>query len=529
MVRWLSIASLLFACHDAFRPAEPAQVDFDLAAELEPLNPSVVYTPAGPIARSYGERPPGQGAADPMTNDAFARVSELATHSLVRDRRLDLAAGELAKLTAEGVDLTNELVAFALRARGMFEPAKAIAVSDLASLEAALGENLERLKESQHPLLGLGASEHGYVVLIVYPSPVEFTVAPFVVTGGVTITGALADGFRHTHATITRGDNRHEAARLRISKDGRFELDFRCDGHAGIQWLALEAAEDPHPFAVLPISCGESMPSAYRIEPRANLRAVDRAARLRSMINRERVAAGLLPLRSDSRAEAAAQAYVRFMSSRSSVSLGLGGLDSMARMRAAGRDPAASSETALEADSFDLAVEALWNNPRYWAALTDPAMTHVGLAIANTRSGSVLVAIECLQIPIRVDNAAVTATVEAALASLEHPADDELREVAVDYARYLAIGWSAHSAESVLGRRLRKLGRDHCQTRRGGARVAMKIAIRNLTDVPTFEPSRLADNVAAGSLVGVGVSQSARSGLLSGRIWVVAIFGHCVR
>jgi hypothetical protein len=138
--------SILVACGPrGFAPLPPGPPDPPPIREL--LDAPLVFAPNAPLAAAYNEpiadeahpRDPGE----PVLAEVFAalaRADETATGSFDRDRRLDHVARELAAFVRGGGHVTPGLTSFAMRARGVPEPAGRVMLAWGTSAEAVAAE-----------------------------------------------------------------------------------------------------------------------------------------------------------------------------------------------------------------------------------------------------------------------------------------------------------------------------------------------------------------------------------------------------
>jgi uncharacterized protein YkwD len=341
----------------------------------------------------------------------------------------------------------------------------------------------------------------------------------------------LARPYTHPRVTVT-GDDR-SIAHPTVTVDGTsFRTSIRCAGTTS--WITIDA-DEPTPLAIVPVSCG-TPPATFRVEPDRNVETADVERRLTALINRERLAAGLPPLHTDRRATVAASEYARTMLRANDIVHELVGTP-VTRMADAGRRPLVVDETTFRADDLAQASMLLLDEPSYRKQVLAKNVTHVGVGVASSPSGELFVAIEYIEVLPPVDETALEARVARQIIdkhntrrtlhaasrgrSIFVPADplinDELRANARYYARQVATGWSAATTDITLNRQL--LGARHTYD-------GIHKEVIEVTDPATVDESKLFADGAVVDAIGVGVAQSARDGWLSGRTYLVILYGR---
>jgi len=139
---------------------------------VEPLAAAIAFRPIVAPARDYNE--PRGGSTAPAVAPVVETVSSLLVAHLQRrttlklDARLALACAGLAEVARRGEPLSSELVAFALHAHGIVEPAAAtlVARGDTAEdIVAALSPQLEPLHLPSNGQLGVGGLNPTVVIV----------------------------------------------------------------------------------------------------------------------------------------------------------------------------------------------------------------------------------------------------------------------------------------------------------------------------------------------------------------------------
>lgn len=500
---------MLAACA---RPAVPRAVaERDTPPVVEALAPPVTLTIAHP-ATAYDEDMPRDPVVDAISG------SETIERGLRHDPRLDAAAAELADVLRQGASLSPELVQFATHAHGIVEPPTFYTTPPPTDVLAP-------------PNTRIGTA--GELTLVIHVGPVRFQALPRASGGAFELRATLAPPYAHPRVTVTEDDRLvvHPA----VIVDGTaFRASITCAGTTA--WITVEA-DAPTPLAVVPVSCG--MPAeTFRVEPDRNVQTTDVEHRLTALINRERIAVGLQPLHTDRRATLVAAGYAHTMLRANDIAHDLAGTP-VSRMADAGRRPLLVDETTLRADDLAQASMLLLDNPGYRAQVVAKNATHIGVGVARSPMGELFVAIDYIEIPPPLDAAALEARVAAQIIGKRNtrrtlrastsrrgrpvfvPApplvDDELTANARYYARQVAMGWSSATVDVMLNRQL--LGARHTYD-------GIHKEVIEVTDPESVDESKL---FAAGSIVdaiGVGVAQSARDGWLSGRIYMVILYGR---
>ena len=472
----------------------------------DPIAPPLVFEPAGVDAY---ELPAPAIAKDPAADAIFASMQELARGRgvIARDPRLDLAAAEVATVVARGATPSDELVAFALRAHGVIETAAATVVLRAGDdLGARFGDRLFL----PNVRVGLGGSP--MVVIVAFKNAVTLATTPRFATQDFTIEGTLEPKHHDPQLAIVHEDG--EIEHPAITSDGvSFSAPFACGGHHGAQWLEISA--DRAQVAALPIYCGAPPPTTFRIEPASNLSPADPARRLASIINRERLSAGLTALVEDPRATAAARRQAETMLHAGTISHEIENSTPAQRLRDAGMIPPVLFESTMHVHGIGRVAELLMNDPAYQAPLDSPVATHMGIGMVPDANGDLFVALVYVQLVAPVDPHLWADTLVGKLrASWPHSRlDVALTRIAHRYAEQLAMGWHESTLWPSIQLDLQSSGRTYT-----GKTVRAVVGLDEL-DAKTMvgTPDVVTD-------LGIGVVQSRRDGPQAGRIWVVVFF-----
>ncbi len=499
--------------HEAAVFRVPPEVD--TPPVVEPLADPITLAVEHPAA-AYDEDAPGEPGSDAMVGSA--------ARGPLHDHRLDAAAVELLAVVRQGGTLSPELVQFATHAHGIVEPPTFY-----------LTEPPAEVLEPPNTRVGVA----GALTLVIHAGPVRFTALPRAASGTFELRATLAPPYAHPRVTVTGDDG--SVAHPPVTVDGSaFRAQITCAGTRS--WITVDA-DEPRPLAVVPVACGTA-PAVFRIEPDSNLQTNDVERRLTALINRERIAAQLAPLRTDRRTTLAAAGYARVMMRASDVAHDLAGVP-QTRIADVGRRPLLVEETTFRAADLAEASMVLLDDPAARTQVLSKSATHLGIGVARSASGELFVAIDYIQILPPTDCAALEARVVRQLVEQHHTrrllrpsmqsertyvpgppiVDDELTDRARGYARMAAVGWSAATIDSALKRALPTRTRLYEKDpRRRFWRINKQVI--EVTDPATVDESKLFSAGAIVDAIGVGVAQSAQDGWLSGRVYVVILYAR---
>lgn len=351
--------------------------------------------------------------------------------------------------------LSPELVQFVTHAYGIVEPPKFY-----------LTQPPPAVLEPSNTRVGTA----GELTLVIHSGPVRFTALPRAVNGSFELRATLAPPYAHPRVTV-RGD-KGSVEHPEVTIEGTaFRATFTCAGTTS--WIEVNADDDLRPLAVVPVACGTA-PNVIRVEPERNVQATNVERRLTALINRERIAAHLSPLRTDRRTTLAAVSYAQTMMRADDIAHDLAGVP-LTRVADAGRRPLFVDETRLRAADLAEASLMLLNEPTYRAQVLAKNTTHVGVGVAKSASNELFVAIDYIQILPPIDVAELEARVARQIIDRRNTrrllrqsgrrspkayvpmpplVDDELKENARYYARMLAAGWSAPTIDINMNRAL---------------------------------------------------------------------------
>jgi uncharacterized protein YkwD len=521
-VKWAIVA--LAACGP---PRANLVHDVERPAITEALAAPVVFGPVVQPAAIYNE--PVAAESTPLADAVFAGLVELAREKgqPEREPRLDRVAADLAELAGRGGELDEAVVEFALRARGVVEPAARIAVSRAGDAETMLAELGPKLADSLffgNVRVGIGGT-NPTLVLVVHSSLA--TLAPTTprmleARGEVTLQAALDASLHAPHVTITHEDNSVEHPKILKVNPWTFQAPFQCNEHTGEQWVLIEACDAKNTLlrlALFPIACGTQLATSYRVEPRTNTATRDVERRLASIINRERSAARLPALLGDLRADATARDMATAMQRSGRIDHELGGTTPQ-RLLADNLIPPYAYELTLHAPDLAAAAEILMNEPSYRRIVAQDDVSHLGLAIARDAHGELYIAIELVRIVPRIDTVAMRVEILRRLQARmpEHvklPISPLLERLAKKYVTGRAQGWSEQTMMAVIQK-----DPEFVFGPFGTMKRAMTLLITDDVDKVDLGPNPAPDGV------GVAVVQAPREGALVGRTWVLILYAH---
>jgi uncharacterized protein YkwD len=316
----------------------------------------------------------------------------------MRDRRLDSVADDLAQVTPERATPSLELTDFLLSHYGVVEPEPEVFMaSGGPSAEGALGELLAPqvvITLRGHPggRLGIGfhRGEELVVVLALQESHLDLRPVPRTVEPGLVaeIDFDLLDGYHTPRLFVTAPDGGVDESRPR-ARGGRYQAGFSCRrDRPGAYQIEISAEVDRGPvvLAVFPVYCGipvpgRSPPVALETNPPEDPAQAEKE--LYQLINRDRVARGISPLRRDRRLDEVARAYSREMAGSGLVAhRSLRSGDAGDRIKAAGINSFGVSENVSRSYSGASAHRELMSSPGHRGNIIDPAVNAVGIGVA---------------------------------------------------------------------------------------------------------------------------------------------------
>lgn len=510
----LVLAAVVACSHEAVPrgPAEP-----DTPPVVEPLAPPITLTIANP-ATAYDEDLPSSNAATGPTPQ--------------HDPRLDAAAAELLAVVQQGAALSPQLVQFATHAHGVVEP-------PAFYLTQPPRDVLERWNTR------VGTA--GQLTVVIHVGSVRFTALPRGFTGSYELHATLGPPYEDPRVTVTGSDG--SVAHPSVTVDGNaFRASIICSGTTSL--ITVEA-DVGGPLAVVPVTCGTPA-NTMRVEPEHNLKTTDVERRLIALINRERIAAGLAPLRPDRRTARAAAGSARAMTD-AEVTARDGEDTSARRVAEAGGRPRHMVEMTFRAADLAQASMRLLNDPIARAQILAKDVTHIGVAVATSTNGELAVAIDYIQVVPALDAAALEARVVRQIIDRHNTVrlkplfairtriiriqrrfskdymsappfvDEVLQERARTYATMLAAGWRAASIDQRLsGTMPTQTAINQIDPHRRYRRVEKKIV--EVTDPAHVDESNLFADGDIVEAIGVGVAQSPPDSALAGRIFMVILF-----
>ncbi|HEX4452193.1 MAG TPA: CAP domain-containing protein [Kofleriaceae bacterium] len=506
------LAVLAAACVDHFPPV--VHRSEELAPAADPLAPAIAYTASQPAARWNEPVDPATAATPSHETDAvFSGLIELVgsdNSELERDPQLDAVATELSVMASKGAALDGGLVEFALGQHGVADMATLVLAAKATEPAAIVDELRPELGDALRPAnarVGIGGMSP--MVLVVTHASLA-TLAPL--PRSLPVHGEVAiDVKLEAHApkiTVT-----HDDGSLEHLTDTR----FRCGGHKGTQWVAVDSGEltgDPPVSTIVlvfSIDCGAPPRTTYYVEPRANtIDARDPEQRLVEIIDRERAAAQLPPLAIDLRAADAARAAANQMRATGRVAHAQAGSTMSSRLLDAGVIPPVAREATLHAPDLATAAELLMNEPGYRDAILARDINHAGIGIARDDHGELYVAVELVQIVPPVDVVRLRRDVAARIRLDKLQTLDHVAEI---IARGHAHGWRD---ADVFERATAEVPEGFAHVQR-----YMTLLLDDSIDRVDFgTPDRRADTA------GIAVVQAPRDGAYAGRTYVVIVYAR---
>jgi hypothetical protein len=458
------------------------------------------------------------GSALPLAADSTAlapaiRVPVTAEAEYValdpHDSRLDQACDDLAYLVAHGGAPTTDIATAVLRMHGIVDPPnKVLAGAVGEALDAKFGQDLYR----PNAMVGKGSFEQTAVEILIFLPRIRIGPVPRATDTSVELAVVLDAQLRDPHVTVADAYASHQLHVELVEHILRFTV--ACGARPSEQFVTIEAVDprlETKPLVIFPIYCKLKPPATLAAEPAKNLSGyTDLDGRLTAILDRERAAAGIPPLRRDARVERAALAYAESRAANRNA-------DRQTVMRDAGLIAPSMSWSTFHVDSLEGAVDRVLNSSEELSKLRNPERTDIGVGARRDAEGW-WISIVYVTIPPVIDTAEAASRIAHAIQlfqqsrSLQTKIDAYASVVATHYANALAFGWRSEDLEE-------------------SATVEMQMNTGEGPEYATDSRVELASldivklvNKHAFHAIGVGVSQSARSGPLAGTIWIVVIF-----
>jgi Cysteine-rich secretory protein family len=427
------------------------------------------------------------------------------------DPRLARACDELAYLVAHGGTATNNVATAVLRMHGIVNPPQTVLVGAVGdALDAKLGEDFYR----PNALVGKGAFERTAVEVLIFLPKMRIATIPRATETGVELLVTLDPALDDPHITVADATESFHPG-LAIGDDHVVHATVPCGAQPSERYITIEAT-DPHtgamPLVIFPIYCKLQAPTSLVAEPLSNVAGFnDLAGRLTAILNRERAAVALPPLRHDARIETAARAYAQDRSENRQTDLNV-------VMRDAGLLGPAMNWTTFHVDSLESAVNRIVNSSEELDKLRDVSRTDIGVGAKRVADGW-WISIVYVTIPPPIDTESEARRIANAIRWVqEHELDRRTQVdlyaniIATRYAQGLARGWSADDLYArAYGAMI-----DH-------AEVRCEIAIDRRVELAGLDLGKLI-NKHKFHHVGVGIAQSPRNSPLAGTIWLVVFF-----
>jgi uncharacterized protein YkwD len=370
--------------------------------------------PSWPAAEWY--RSPsviGSADDDPVRRRVADQVAALAAAAKVpapvRDARLDRAGDDICKGTPGDRNPSFDLVAYLLGYYGIVEPEPNLLFvrggphAEQAILDTMSSRVVSILRMTPRARLGVGVSRQGddlAVVLAFQEQHLELRPVPRVLTPGLVahLDGRVLPGHRFPKVIITGPGGGVTDARVREGS-GRFSADLGCrrDQPGAYQVeIAADSDRGPAVLANFPIYCGVEPPARSPpivFGPTAPQDAATAEQELLKLINKDRTARGLFPVRLDRRLSEVARAHSREMQQTGVVAHVSPTTGNAAdRVKRARILPNMVAENVGRAYSAEQAERGFMSSPGHRSNVLEPRVTHVGVGIvagAPEEGGSV--------------------------------------------------------------------------------------------------------------------------------------------
>jgi len=204
------------------------------------------------------------------------------------------------------------------------------------------------------------------------------------------IAGRLRDGYRTPQVFVTPPTGPVSELRV-VQSRGWFEARLDCGARRGRFQIEIAATDagGPGVLANFPVYCAVAPPehSPLLLAERAAPQDPDDAAsEMLELINRDRKAVGVSPVRLDRRLAAVAQAHSQEMAATGAVvhvSPTTG--NAADRVHRRGLNPERVAENVGRAYNADQGQRGIMSSPGHRAAVLDPRVTHVGIGVAAGR------------------------------------------------------------------------------------------------------------------------------------------------
>jgi uncharacterized protein YkwD len=375
--------------------------------------------PSGPPATWYLSPAHVPVDANPIRQKLAEALAQVAAEAHlpppVRDGRLDAFADDLARTTPYESEPAFELVDFLLAYYGVPEPEVELQFGradpkhpeQFIELSRTTLETL--LREPASFRVGIGVfqgPEELSVVLGLQRLRFELKPVPRALAPGLVarIEGRLYAGYREPQIVATLGDGTVTDVKTH-GTGGRFEAAITCraDRRGPLQIeVAAESDRGPVVLGNFPIFCGVDPPVhsptlVLDVGSPADPEVVEK--QLLTLVNRDRTARGLPPVRLDRRLTEVARAYSREMADTgvvAHVSPRSGRVDD--RLRRARIGVVLVGENVGRDYSAAGAERGFMMSPGHRSNIIEPRMTEVGIGVARGRETGTMVPLFITQI-----------------------------------------------------------------------------------------------------------------------------------
>jgi len=268
---------------------------------------------------------------------------------------------------------------------------------DLSTHEDRLGQRFGK-RPPTHCGVGLATGNHRQVLVVIGVRR-HLSLDPFparLARGDrVRLQGRLTSGYRAPSVLVTtpQGDVIENQTLRRSGSFGAW-LGFNVPGRYTVEVMA-SGPQGPEIVALFPVFVDEEpvgeVEGALLSTPSTTRREGTPAAQLLSLLNQERLRAGLDPLELDEQLSRVATDHCRDMVRQGYFGhVSPTGVDLTARLRRAGVTTLRAAENLARSTTPQRAHAQLMESPSHRANLLDPDLTHVGLGVAE-RDGELLV------------------------------------------------------------------------------------------------------------------------------------------
>jgi uncharacterized protein YkwD len=318
-----------------------------------------------------------------------------------RDVRLDRAADDLARTTPEESQPSFDVVSYLVAHYGIVEPEPNLLFgrggphAEDAIVDLLRGQIPRLLARQPRSRLGIGVfrGKELSVVMALQEHHLELRPVRRALTPGLVaeLDGRLLDGYRLPKVIVTGPGGDVRELRVRQAR-GRFSASFGCrrDETGAYQLeIAAESEQGPLVLANFPVYCGVEPPPRSPPVVLETVGRQDPAAaeeELVTLINQERLARGLSPLRAERRLAEVARAHSQEMASTGVVAHVSPRTGNAAdRVAKIGLRPMVVAENVGSAYTAAQAHRGFMTSPGHRANVIEPRVTTLGVGVVAGR------------------------------------------------------------------------------------------------------------------------------------------------